>query len=318
MPFYTYIILCENGSYYTGHTDDVEKRFKLHQQGFGGRYTLLHRPKEVLYVEEFATRSEAAHREREIKHLGRDGRRKLIRTPFENVEWVFFDLGSTLTDEGVFERFMFREVYRFLIASGLQVTRRRFNRSVKEAVSAAGSERVINGGRYKKYGLLLAAAVKRLPGGEQAVPRMLEHYARNIRPRYAEKQRLKPGVKPLLSLLKKRYRLGIIANQPVETRALLKRFDLERHFGVIVLSDEAGATKPSKKIFEIALERASCPPEKAVMVGDRLDNDVVPAKKLGMKTIRIKFGLAAGQKPLCELEKADCSLFNLKSLREVL
>jgi len=218
----------------------------------------------------------------------------------------------------VFERFMFLEVYRFLVALGLQVTRRRFNRSVKEAVSEVGPERVINGGKYKKYGLLLAAAVKRLPGGEQAVPRMLEHYAKNIRPHYAEKQRLKPSIKPLLKLLKKRYRLGIIANQPVETRELLKRFGLERHFNVIVLSDEAGATKPSKKIFEIAMERAGCSPEKAVMVGDRLNNDVIPAKKLGMKTIRIKFGLAAGQKPLCDLEKADCSLFNLKSLLEVL
>jgi HAD superfamily hydrolase (TIGR01509 family) len=318
MPFYTYIMLCDDGSYYTGHTDDVEKRFKLHQQGFGGHYTLIHRPREVLYVEEFATRSEAAHREREIKHLGRNGRRKLIRTPFENVEWVFFDFGSTLTDEGVFERFMFREVYRFLITSGFQVTRRRFNRSVKETVSAAGSERVMRGSRYKKYGLLLAATVKRLPGGEKVVPQVLEHYVRNIRPHYAEKQRLKPGVKSLLNLLKKGYRLGVIANRPVETRALLKRFGLERYFDVVVLSDEAGATKPSEKIFAIALERASCPPEKAVMIGDRLDNDVVPAKKLGMKTIRIKFGLTASQKPLCEFEKADCSLFNLKNLLEVL
>jgi HAD superfamily hydrolase (TIGR01549 family) len=318
MPFYTYILLCEDGSYYTGHTDDVEKRFRIHQQGFGGRYTHIHRPEEVLHVEEFATRGEAACREREIKRLSREGRRKLVRAPFTDVEWVFFDLGSTLTEEGVFERFMFLEVYQFLVASGLQVTRRRFNRSVKEAACVVGPERVINGGKYKKYGLLLAAVVKGLPGGEQVIPRMLKHYARNIRPHYAEKQRLKPGIKPLLRLLKKRYHLGIIANQPVETRELLNRFGLERHFDVIVLSDEVGATKPSKRIFETALERAGCPPEKAVMVGDRPDNDVAPAKKLGMKTIRIKFGLAAGQKPLCELEKADCSLFNLKSLFEVL
>ena len=48
---------------------------------------------------------------------------------------------------------------------------------------------------------------------------------------------------------------------------------------------------PDRRIFEIALERSGCKPENAVMIGDRIDNDIVPAKQLGMKTIWIKTGI---------------------------
>ena len=47
---------------------------------------------------------------------------------------------------------------------------------------------------------------------------------------------------------------------------------------------------------------ADCRPENAVMVGDRLDNDIRPAKELGMKTIRIRKGIAVYAKPSCEAE----------------
>ena len=48
--------------------------------------------------------------------------------------------------------------------------------------------------------------------------------------------------------------------------------------------------KPDLRIFEIALKRSGCPAEYAVMAGDRIDNDIVPAKKMGMHTIWVKQG----------------------------
>ena len=314
-----YVLLCEDESYYTGHTEDVEERFRLHQLGFGGRYTRLHRPVEVLLVEEFATRGEAVRREREIKRLGRDGRRKLIRERFSGVEWVFFDLGSTLTDEGVFERFMFREVFKFLVECGVQVTRRRFKRLVRDAVAAEKYRGVSGTGIYgSSHRNLLMAVVAGLPNGEQLIPQVLYHYSARVKSFYIKKQRLKKGVKLVLRSLKKKYNLGLVANQPREARELLCRLGLDRYFKLVVISDEVGMGKPNPEIFEVALKLAGCPPEKAVMVGDRLDNDVAPAKKLGIKTICIKFGLVAGQKPSCELEKADCSVRRLTSLLELL
>lgn len=57
-----------------------------------------------------------------------------------------------------------------------------------------------------------------------------------------------------------------------------------------IASAEEGVSKPDPRIFEIALGRADCKAEHAVMIGDRIDNDVVPAKKMGMKTVWIRQG----------------------------
>ena len=67
MPYYTYILLCTDGSYYTGSTNDVVKRFNDHLNGRGAKYTKSHKPKKIIYQEKFATKSEALKRELEIK-----------------------------------------------------------------------------------------------------------------------------------------------------------------------------------------------------------------------------------------------------------
>ncbi|MGA3290490.1 MAG: GIY-YIG nuclease family protein [Candidatus Bathyarchaeia archaeon] len=69
MPFYVYILLCCDGSFYTGYTKDLDERTKLHQNGKGAKYTKSHKPKRIAYVELFNLRSEAMKREREIKKL---------------------------------------------------------------------------------------------------------------------------------------------------------------------------------------------------------------------------------------------------------
>ncbi len=77
MAYYVYVLLCEDGSYYTGYTKDVESRFNQHKRGLGARYTRMHKPKKVVHVEEFCTQKEAIRRERTIKLLSHAGKRKL-------------------------------------------------------------------------------------------------------------------------------------------------------------------------------------------------------------------------------------------------
>lgn len=60
-------------------------------------------------------------------------------------------------------------------------------------------------------------------------------------------------------------------------------------------SAEAGCAKPDLRLFEMALQKAKCDPSDAIMVGDRLDNDIIPAKKLGMKTVWVRQGYAIYQ-----------------------
>ena len=69
MPYYVYILLCQDGTFYTGFTKNVEERTRLHANGRGARYTKSHPPREVVHIEQFTLRSEAMKREKAIKKL---------------------------------------------------------------------------------------------------------------------------------------------------------------------------------------------------------------------------------------------------------
>lgn len=93
-----------------------------------------------------------------------------------------------------------------------------------------------------------------------------------------------------LESLSKRYKMGVIANQGVGLRERLLQFGILKFFDLIVSSAEEGVSKPDVRIFEIALKRSGCQPYQAVMIGDRIDNDILPAKLVGMNTLWIKQG----------------------------
>jgi predicted GIY-YIG superfamily endonuclease len=77
MPHYVYILLCKDGSHYTGYARDVKIRVERHKKGQGARYTKTHEPEKIVYVEEFDSRSEAVKREREIKSLSHRKKQQL-------------------------------------------------------------------------------------------------------------------------------------------------------------------------------------------------------------------------------------------------
>ena len=77
MPFTVYILLCSDGSFYTGYTKDLKARIKQHQDGKGAKYTKSHRPEKVAYIEQFKTRGEAMKRERELKKLSHQQKQEL-------------------------------------------------------------------------------------------------------------------------------------------------------------------------------------------------------------------------------------------------
>lgn len=80
MSYYVYIILCKGGSFYTGSTGDLDKRMKLHINGKGAKYTKMHRPKKIVYSEEFGSRAEAMRREKSIKRLNHRKKLQLINS----------------------------------------------------------------------------------------------------------------------------------------------------------------------------------------------------------------------------------------------
>lgn len=98
----------------------------------------------------------------------------------------------------------------------------------------------------------------------------------------------------------------------------METFGILKYIDVVVASAEEGVAKPDKRIFEIALQQAGCKLEEAVMVGDRLDNDIVPANEIGMYTIWIKQGNWKDACPTEELEQPDMTVENLSELCEMI
>ena len=93
---------------------------------------------------------------------------------------------------------------------------------------------------------------------------------------------------------------------------------MRQYFDVIAASAELGFSKPDKEIFEKAFELAGCTAEKSVMVGDRLDNDIIPAKAIGMKTVWLKSGLVKYQSAEFGKDIADYQISSLSELLRIL
>jgi putative endonuclease len=72
------MLLCGDGSFYTGYTKDLDARTKLHQNGKGAKYTKAHKPQKLAYIELFNSRSKAMKREREIKKLSHQQKLDLV------------------------------------------------------------------------------------------------------------------------------------------------------------------------------------------------------------------------------------------------
>ena len=80
MPYYVYVILCDDDSFYTGYTKNVNSRMRLHVNGKGARYTKMHKPKKLVYTEEFSSSAEAMRRERRVKTMKHAEKCRLARS----------------------------------------------------------------------------------------------------------------------------------------------------------------------------------------------------------------------------------------------
>ena len=196
------------------------------------------------------------------------------------IEWIFFDLGSTLIDETEVYEHRFRET---VCGSGVSVS------DFQETAV-----------RFWKQGL-------------DGYPEAAAYYGLQKAPWRSEYESLFTGCSAVLESLKTRgYRLGVIANQVPGTAERLENRGILKFFDVIAPSAELGVAKPDPAIFLWALKEAGCKPENAVMIGDRIDNDILPAQALGMKAVRVLTGPAAVYRP--SVEPADLTIRSLTEL----
>jgi putative endonuclease len=85
MKGYIYILLCSNGQYYTGSTNNIKIRLVQHQNGEGSNYTKKHLPVELVYVEEFDNIKDAFYREKQIQGWSRKKKEALINGEYSKL-----------------------------------------------------------------------------------------------------------------------------------------------------------------------------------------------------------------------------------------
>lgn len=202
-----------------------------------------------------------------------------------NIKWIFFDVGSTLLDETEAYDHRAKDMIK-----GTDISFEEFD-AVRRKIALQGYDG--NSSAINYFGL-----TKTPWHSEDELP-------------YSD------SYSTLNALKKKGYRLGIIANQNPGIRDRLALWGMEKYFDLIISSGEVGVAKPDRKIFDLALEAAECDAEKCLMVGDRLDNDILPAKAVGMKTVWIKSGLAKLQSSSLAGEAADFLINSLTELTEI-
>lgn len=205
---------------------------------------------------------------------------------FPKITHVFFDIGSTLIDETECYNHRIREAI-----TGTDITFEQFN-----------EKRIF----FQK---------QNLNGDVEAI----KFFGLKKTPWHHEDERLYPETKEILRYLRnKGYLIGIIANQELGTEKRLEDWGIRKNFVSVTASAEEGVAKPDHEIFCRAFKSAGCSAENSVMIGDRLDNDIAPARSMGMRTVWIKRNFGIYCSPTCFQEQPDHTISNLLELKLIL
>ena len=173
----------------------------------------------------------------------------------KQIDWLFFDVGSTLVNE--------EKAYQDRIKQALADTNISYAAFYQTMIHYFKENKKGDAEALNDYGLK--------------------------RPSWrSDLEVLYPDCKQVPKTLHQHYKIGIIANQLPNLQARLRRFGIDSWIDLVISSADVGLTKPNLAIFKLALQQAHCLAEHAVMIGDRLDNDILPAKQLGMRTIWIR------------------------------
>lgn len=200
-------------------------------------------------------------------------------------QWLFFDVGSTLINE---------------------------NKAYEARIKSAIAGKDISYQEF--YDKMLSYFRKNKKGDIEA----LSFYGLERPAWRTDLESLYPQTKEILEQLRQEYKLGIIANQLPGLEQRLKDFGILEYFDAIFSSADLGLAKPDPAIFRLALQKTNCLPHQAIMIGDRLDNDIVPAKRIGMKTIWIKQGFSSLAQVKNLEERADWIVEKLTDLLPIL
>ena len=128
--------------------------------------------------------------------------------------------------------------------------------------------------------------------------------------------RIMPGFREEARAIAREFDLGTAGQYGVDLLELLKRESLIDHFTYRFTQDEFDITKPDPRYLERIALACGVAPGECVMVGDRIDNDIIPARQLGMKAVLVRVGLHRQQQPRIPAEIPDAEIEGIQGLAD--
>lgn len=194
------------------------------------------------------------------------------------MQWLFLDIGGPIIDDEVWKVYLDCLLVEAMGEAGIEVTKAEFS-SARERT------------RVNKASRPTVAAISEFTGSEDEAVGIFGSAYERLRANYQRGDEmpdfLSPGAREGLERLKRNYHLATLSNNISKVRYLLDIAGVAGFFEEHFISEEVGTAKPDEAIFKAALLDTGIAPHEAMMVGDRLDNDIVPARRMGMKTALI-------------------------------
>ncbi|MBK6563429.1 HAD family hydrolase [Candidatus Amarobacter glycogenicus] len=222
-----------------------------------------------------------------------------------SVRAVLFDVGGPIDTEVLHEALVDAHLIRALLSVGVNASEPAFEAANTWAVQSYAPD-------------AYAAILWRLCRGDRLRAREAQRLFAESSVERRETRgglELRPGIEALLTSLHQRgVLLGLAANQPAQALDDLDRLGLGRYFSHREVSGHHGYRKPDTRLFLRACEDLDVAPEQCIMVGDRIDNDIFPARALGMATVLFRTGRHMEQQPRSLQEVPDAEVHSVSEL----
>lgn len=211
------------------------------------------------------------------------------------IKWVFFDVGDVLFDENVPHLYYFHSLLLAMRRNSVPVEWDEYHARIQATVREKPATAIVDAARHYVPDADLWQKVFHEGRAEYEAMRKPRPYGL-----------LLDDITDVLRELRGSFRLGVIANQHPPILQALDDYGIGPLFDVKAIDEVVGVSKPDPVIFRWAFEQAGCIASEAIMVGDRPDHDIAPAKGLGMPTIRFRRGLLYSlYDPRSDVERAD-------------
>lgn len=226
------------------------------------------------------------------------------------IEAILFDIGGTLWDDYASERAGWEDMREELARAGIAMSEEELEQRVNAGIAAYAPSLTRS--------IIWGAA----NGDREIYDRVLKHVIASIKRRLADDffsyNTLFPGVAEMLEGLHGRYKLAVASNNFIDARVWLRNFGLEKYFSFVGLSEEVWLFKPDTRFYQLVLDSIGASAENTVMVGDRLDNDIFPANRMRIATVRILSEPFSRQQPRFHGDMPRFTLDRIADLPRVL